>query len=1187
MKPFETYISNLARIRGRGVAETSGYGALETYLNEIGKGLKPKVVCIINTRNKGAGIPDGGFFTADQLRKIKPQDDEVIDTPPERGAMEVKPVADEVLKVAASEQVKRYLDHYGQVLVTTYREFVLLGKDKHGRAVNLDSYSLADTEAGFWEQAVHPRKMVEAHAERLEEFLKRALWSRTRLEAPEDLAWFLASYARDALAAVEASDLPALQGVRQGFEEALGLTFEDERGDHFFRSTLVQTLFYGVFSAWVLWDEQTPRQTTDDQLAEEFNWKDAAWYLRVPMIKRLFEQLGQSSKLGPLGIKRIMDLVGVVLNRVDRNVFFERFRKDEAVQYFYEPFLEAYDPQLRKDLGVWYTPQEVVRYMVARVDTVLKEELCREDGLADPEVFVLDPCCGTGAFLVEVLRHIRQTMQAKGGDALMANDLKRAAMERVFGFEIMPAPFVIAHLQIGLLLQGDPGDKNGLRAPLAENERAGVYLTNALTGWEPVEKEKRPLLEMMGLTEEVEAAAKVKQTQPILVVLGNPPYNAFAGVSTSDEEKELVRPYKEGLQDKWGIKKFNLDDLYVRFFRLAERTIAEREPRKGVVCYISNFSYLGDPSFVVMRQRFLQGFDKLWLDCMNGDSRETGKVTPDGKPDPSVFSTDRNREGIRVGTAIGLLVRKEGEHDRQPQVYFRHFWGASKRADLVESLETQPFGGDYEEAKPEEQNRYTFRPMQVDEGYQKWPLLTNLCLIEPLQGIDEDRAFDLIEIERQALHDRMQVYFDKNIAFSEIKNTCPGLTRKSAAFEPKAARKKLLEAESFMPEERIRPYELRPLDARHCYYTPVSPIWKRSRPDLWLSLQKENFFVLSRPAGVASPEGVPFLITNSLFARDSMRGHAVGFPLLVSGPYQEKYATKNTKNKKQLEMPMGEAHLPSKPNLSSKANQYLQSLGIIAGNSVGGSASFLWWHVLAIGFSPSYLEENLDGIKQNWPRIPMPKTKAKLEASTELGRQVAALLDTNCTVQGVDAGAPRAELKIMGNLHKDGNEPFNAVQDLRLTAGWGHDSGGAVMPGKGRWIEREYTTDELNAIKAGVKALGIPQKEALARLGETAVDVYLNFDTDASAGACWRCVPKAVWDYHIGGYQVIKKWLSYREEKILGRPLTADKSSDGLYPEGEARYVTAMVRRLAAILLLGPALDANYESVKKWLWDWE
>ena len=172
-------------------------------------------------------------------------------------------------------------------------------------------------------------------------------------------------------------------------------------------------------------------------------------------------------------------------------------------------------------------------------------------------------------------------------------------MNRVFGFEIMPAPFVVSHLQLGLLLQAEG-------APLSQKkgERVGVYLTNALTGWEPPKGPKQQVMSWAELQEERDAAEHVKRDKKILVILGNPPYNAFAGVSP-EEEQGLVEPYKKDLNKPaaaggWGIKKFNLDDLYVRFFRLAERRIAEMSG-KGVVSFISNFSYLSDPSFVVMR----------------------------------------------------------------------------------------------------------------------------------------------------------------------------------------------------------------------------------------------------------------------------------------------------------------------------------------------------------------------------------------------------------------------------------------------------------------------------------------------------------------------------------------------------------------------------------------------------------
>ncbi len=145
-------------------------------------------------------------------------------------------------------------------------------------------------------------------------------------------------------------------------------------------------------------------------------------------------------------------------------------------------------------------------------------------------------------------------------------------------------------------------------------------------------------------------------------------------------------------------------------------------------------------------------------------------------------------------------------------------------------------------------------------------------------------------------------------------------------------------------------------------------------------------------------------------------------------------------------------------------------------------------------------------------------------------------------------------------------------RDLRLEARWGYaGQGGVTMPGPGRTVERDYTGDERAAIGEGAAALGMPADAALALLGGGARDVYLN------DGACWAGVPERVWTYRIGGYQVIKKWLSYREHELLGRPLTTE----------EARHVTAMVRRIAALLLLEPSLDANYETVRDDAYEWD
>ena len=219
-------------------------------------------------------------------------------------------------------------------------------------------------------------------------------------------------------------------------------------------------------------------QQTAPRPVELLTTAEAASYLRVPVLRKLFYEAADPGQLDALNLSEVLHWATAALNRVDRASFFERFQQDHAVQYFYEPFLKAYDPALRKQLGVWYTPPEIVRYMVQRADRVLREELGVEDGLADPRVVVLDPCCGTGAFLVGVLDQIAATLRDKGGDALVGHDLKAAVQKRVFGFEILPAPYVVSHLQLGLRLAD-------LQVPLTGNQRVGVYLTNALTGWEP------------------------------------------------------------------------------------------------------------------------------------------------------------------------------------------------------------------------------------------------------------------------------------------------------------------------------------------------------------------------------------------------------------------------------------------------------------------------------------------------------------------------------------------------------------------------------------------------------------------------------------------------------------------------------------------------------------------------------
>ena len=868
MTPLETYVHALRLIRssGTGVDETSYYGALAELLNAVGKTFKPNVRCIMNLQDRGAGQPDGGLFSADQFPQASPPAS-LAGQLPARGVIEAKGTAQDVRRIAESEQVTRYLRRYGQVLVTNLRDFLLLGQDERGEPLRLETYSLAASEDEFW--SAPARRLVEAHAERLSDYLVRVMRHAAPLSTPQDVAWFLASYAREARARLEQSELPALDNVRAALEEALGIQFQGRKGAHFFRSTLVQTLFYGVFAAWVLWSKQ---QQPGDRSAR-FDWWTSARYLHVPVLRKLYYELADPGQLQSLQLAETLEWAGMVLSRVDRAAFFERFEAAHAVQYFYEPFLQAFDPELRKDLGVWYTPPEIVQYMVARVDAVLRQDLGVADGLADRSVYVLDPCCGTGAYLVEVLQRIAGTLRERGENGLLAQELKRAATQRVFGFEILPAPFVVAHLQLSLLLQnlGAPFDET-------QSERAGVFLTNALTGWQPGEGPKQYRFHEM--EEEREAAERVKQREPILVVLGNPPYNAFAGVSPS-EEQGLVEPYKEGLISEWGIKKFNLDDLYVRFFRLAEHRIADMTKR-GIVCFISNFSYLSDPSFVVMRQRFLREFDAMWFDCMNGDSRETGKLTPEGMPDPSVFSTEYNREGIRVGTAIGLMVRRTRRAE-QPAVRFRQFWGVSKRVDLLESLKAKDVDAQYVVARADKSNRFSFRPSAATPTYLAWPTVLDLGKAYPLNGPIERRGNSLIvfESDRDSLT-LLQSYLDPAVSDAHVREISPRFMQSSGEFKAEETRSRLKGKVTYDPA-RVTRYPFKPFDLRLGYLdSAIQPLFSRPSPDL-LALRDvpEMWFFITRDTADKSPEGPPFLFSRLVCDYDCMSGHARHFPVRV------------------------------------------------------------------------------------------------------------------------------------------------------------------------------------------------------------------------------------------------------------------------------------------------------------------
>ena len=1100
----EAYFADLRRVRASGGAtgERSIYGPLANLLNTVGATLKPKVFCVGELADQGAGHPDFGLYAAKQLQKGTPREGQA----PERGVVEVKSAGDDAWLIADSDQVSRYWGRYQLVLVTNTRDFVLVGPNPAGGGMALESFCLADGEAAFDRKLEKPRAFAGEIGSGLGEYLCRALSHQAALTEPKDLAWLLASYARDGLSRVEAAgDAPSLKAVRSALEDALGVRFEGEKGARFFHSTLVQTLFYGVFSAWVLWARQVPPP------AGNFNWHEAVWHLRAPVLRGLFQQLSDPGRLQSLGLVEVLDWTAAALDRVDRPAFFARFNEGEAVPYFYEPFLEAFDPELRKQLGVWYTPTEVVRYMVARVDKALKDDLGVADGLAAENVYVLDPCCGTGAYLAEVLRRIAGNLEGRGLGALAGARVKQAATERVFGFEIMPAPFVVAHLQVGLTMQN-------LDAPLANDgtERAQVFLTNALTGWEPRTTKPLPFPE---LEEERDRAERVKQETPILVILGNPPYNGFAGMAV-DEERELSEAYRTTKRVRRPEGQ-GLNDLYVRFFRMAERRIAEKTGR-GVVCFISNYSWLDGLSFTGMRERYLEVFDAVRIDNLHGD-RIISEYAPDGRTSETVFALRGQSPGIKVGTSITLLSRSGTASDTSPggRVQYRDFHQAraeERRQVLLDSLDASEIDAGYSVLKPDLRLGLPFKPMAVSDGWFDWPALTDLFPVS-FPGVKTSRDGFLVDTDLDRLRARVADYFNPALSHEDIARSYPGVMKGTAHFDGRAVRDSLLRRGGPIDEGFVR-FAYRPFDIRWLYFEADSGLLDRPRADYGPHVFEGNVWIEAREREAKESFSRGTLVRH--LADNFGNGLSSFFPIWLRD-----------------DRIGNDGDSARHANLSGTAQRYLGTLGM--------GAEDLFHHVLASLHDTAYREANAGALRMEWPRIPVPgwadgKADGAAEALAESaarGRELARLLDPDTPVAGVTQGTlPTEVATIAVPTTVEGRNMTG--RDFAVAAGWGRlGRDEAVMPGRGRIVEREYTPDERTALG-----------EVITTLGVRTVDVYLN------GHAYWRNIPAGVWTYALGGYQVLKKWLSYHERSILGRPLRTE----------EVQHFTDTGRRIAMIL---------------------
>ena len=359
-------------------------------------------------------------------------------------------------------------------------------------------------------------------------------------------------------------------------------------------------------------------------------------------------------------------------------------------------------------------------------------------------------------------------------------------------------------------------------APLIDDHRAGVYLTNALTGWVP---EKHPQSEIFEeFKREREDSEQIKQQGPILVILGNPPYNGYAGIAEIEEERGLTTAYRTAVEGVPAPQGQGLNDLYVRFFRIAERRIADNAEGKGIVCFISNYSWLDGLSHTTMRHNYLNAFADIYIDNLHGD-RKISEYAPDGRTSETIFAVTGTSVGIRIGTAISTLVRNIQSAHTPALVHYRDFDDArasERRQALTQSIAThQP---KYSSLTLSSTLGLPFKPRIVATDYLKWPRVPEL-FPESFPGVQSGRDDLVTDITRGNLEKRMVDYLNPKFSHADMDALVPGTmidTKRFAATEVRVT----LQKRGFRPWQ-ILPFAYRPYDNRWLYWEPTTKLLDR------------------------------------------------------------------------------------------------------------------------------------------------------------------------------------------------------------------------------------------------------------------------------------------------------------------------------------------------------------------------
>jgi hypothetical protein len=787
--------------------EPSYYSALKDFLESYAKLKKRDLEIIVQPKKMEAGIPD--FLVRSHGRIV--------------GSIEAKDIPANLNEVEKTKQLVLYRRTYPNLILTDFFSFVLFRNGK-----KIESATISNKNSLMMTGKVPKIKDSQNVEDLIDLFLDYA--------APEsctakELATELAKRAKQ-LSAHIMIQLENKNGLLLQIYDIIKRQLLPTLKPSAFSDIYAQTLTYGLFFARV------------EAKSRQFNRINAYNYLpkEIPLLRRLFYLMQDPSLTESL--KWIIDDVVTVLNRAKIEAivksFYSKSWSKDTVIHFYETFLAVYDPEKRERRGVYYTPAPVVAYIVRTVQELLINDFGKRDGLADSEVTLLDPAAGTLTFPIMAIKLCYDNLAKQGKAGIFPNLVQDHILRNYFAFEVLFAPYVIAHFKFILSLK-DLGCT-------ISNQRFQLYLTNSLE-MERVESQQTLFPE---LEREGDNAHKVK-IEPVLVIVGNPPYS-FSSDNKSNFIEGLMEDYKKDLNEK-NIQP--LSDDYIKFLRFAHWKIAEKSG-KGIVGMITNNAYLDGLIHRNMRKKLYQAFDRIFVLNLHGDSR-IGEKTPDGGKDENVFD-------IQQGVAIIFLVKDGGKK----AFHYADLWGLreSKYHWLMSHSGSNTTWHKLSPKTPE----YWFFPSKNLKNYENFLLLSELMPFHR-QGVKSHRDWLVVGFDRNEMIKRIENV--KNFSIDEIMS---GMQLSERYRRSVSHSKKLVMGLPDLKNGKIIEYSYRPFDARYIYYD--TKLLDRARPELHKQLG--SLFLITRRNSRQWRGTWSFVHITEKLPDIDMKGGVYAFPLVVN-----------------------------------------------------------------------------------------------------------------------------------------------------------------------------------------------------------------------------------------------------------------------------------------------------------------